>query len=217
MCSLYKSSEKVGQLLTASVFVTAKKLVCAAARGTGHESAVIMDRGRRTDVNRNQRCGNHGGVMESEYDIVDDQEEVLNVRILPARPMHEEMEYAGHKIKIWVSKVTSQISSVTVQLSLIERVTVNMCLKKGCRRDVITTSGLKLKTTLTNMTLFQRKSLNCWIVARRIQPLENGREEEGRPPWRPNTDGNDEYKSSFDGTVLILLDHPKCAADRTAA
>lgn len=33
--------------------------------------------------------------MESEYDIVDDQEEVLNVRILPARPMHEEMEYAG--------------------------------------------------------------------------------------------------------------------------
>ncbi|KAF0022112.1 hypothetical protein F2P81_025635 [Scophthalmus maximus] len=42
MCSLYKSSEKVGQLLTASVFVTAKKLVCAAARGTGHESAVIM-------------------------------------------------------------------------------------------------------------------------------------------------------------------------------
>lgn len=28
MCSLYKSSEKVGQLLTASVFVTAKKLVC---------------------------------------------------------------------------------------------------------------------------------------------------------------------------------------------
>ncbi|XP_035505865.2 cytokine-dependent hematopoietic cell linker isoform X1 [Scophthalmus maximus] len=53
-----------------------------------------QDRGRRTDVNRNQRCGNHGGVMESEYDIVDDQEEVLNVRILPARPMHEEMEYA---------------------------------------------------------------------------------------------------------------------------
>lgn len=65
-----------------------------------------------------------------------------------------------------------------------------------------------------SMALF---TLESWIVARRIQPLENGREEEGRPPWRPNTDGNDEYKSSFDGTVLILLDHPKCAADRTAA
>lgn len=49
----------------------------------------------KTDRNRNQRCGNHNSVAEPEYDVVDDQEEVLNVRILPARPINDETEYAG--------------------------------------------------------------------------------------------------------------------------
>lgn len=31
--------------------------------------------------------------------MVDDQEEVLNVRILPARPINEEREYAGREEK----------------------------------------------------------------------------------------------------------------------
>lgn len=49
----------------------------------------------KTDRNRNQRRINHNNVDESEYDVVDDQEEVLNVRILPARPINDEREYAG--------------------------------------------------------------------------------------------------------------------------
>ncbi|XP_023253928.1 cytokine-dependent hematopoietic cell linker [Seriola lalandi dorsalis] len=56
-----------------------------------------MDRDR-TDRNRNQRCGNYNSTAEPEYDVVDDQEEVLNVRILPARPIHEEREYADRDL-----------------------------------------------------------------------------------------------------------------------
>ncbi|KAM9357364.1 uncharacterized protein clnk [Symphorus nematophorus] len=50
-----------------------------------------MDR-NRVDRSRNQRCGKYMSVTESEYDVVDDQEEVLNVRILPARPLCDERE-----------------------------------------------------------------------------------------------------------------------------
>ncbi len=49
----------------------------------------------RAERNRNQRCGYYSNPAESEYDVVDDQEEVLNVRILPAQPINEEREYAG--------------------------------------------------------------------------------------------------------------------------
>ncbi|XP_069387150.1 cytokine-dependent hematopoietic cell linker isoform X2 [Paralichthys olivaceus] len=51
-----------------------------------------MDRSR----NRNQRCGYHRDTLEPEpeYAVVDDQEEVLNVCILPARQIVEELEYA---------------------------------------------------------------------------------------------------------------------------
>ncbi|XP_051276317.1 cytokine-dependent hematopoietic cell linker isoform X2 [Dicentrarchus labrax] len=53
---------------------------------------------RRTDRNRNQRCGNYNSVLEHEYDVVDDQEEVLSVRILPARPINDEREYADRDL-----------------------------------------------------------------------------------------------------------------------
>lgn len=45
--------------------------------------------------NQHRKWGNHSDVTEPEYDVVEDQEEVLDVRILPARPMHDETEYAG--------------------------------------------------------------------------------------------------------------------------
>lgn len=35
--------------------------------------------------------------MEPEYDVVDDQEEIINVHILPARPINDEREYAGRE------------------------------------------------------------------------------------------------------------------------
>ncbi|XP_037637193.1 cytokine-dependent hematopoietic cell linker [Sebastes umbrosus] len=57
-----------------------------------------MDR-NRTGRNRKQRGGNYINVVEPEYDVVDDQEEVLKVRILPARPINEEeREYADRDL-----------------------------------------------------------------------------------------------------------------------
>ncbi|XP_071313202.1 cytokine-dependent hematopoietic cell linker isoform X1 [Trachinotus anak] len=56
-----------------------------------------MDRDR-ADRHRNKRCGNYNNVAESEYDVVDDQEEMFNVRILPARPINEEREYADRDL-----------------------------------------------------------------------------------------------------------------------
>ncbi|KAA8588695.1 hypothetical protein FQN60_010040 [Etheostoma spectabile] len=49
----------------------------------------------RTDRKRNQRCRNYKNVVEPQYDVVGDQEEAPHVRILPARPIHDEREYAG--------------------------------------------------------------------------------------------------------------------------
>lgn len=45
--------------------------------------------------NQHRKWSNHSDVTEPEYDVVEDQEEALDVRILPARPMHDETEYAG--------------------------------------------------------------------------------------------------------------------------
>lgn len=56
-----------------------------------------MDRSR-THRNRNERCGNYSSASEPEYDVVDDHEEVLNVRILPARPIDDEREYADRDL-----------------------------------------------------------------------------------------------------------------------
>ncbi|XP_051276318.1 uncharacterized protein LOC127374775 isoform X3 [Dicentrarchus labrax] len=61
-------------------------------------SCKSSEKDRRTDRNRNQRCGNYNSVLEHEYDVVDDQEEVLSVRILPARPINDEREYADRDL-----------------------------------------------------------------------------------------------------------------------
>ncbi|KAK1904351.1 Cytokine-dependent hematopoietic cell linker [Dissostichus eleginoides] len=58
------------------------------------------DRNRK-GKNRNQRSkikdGYSNSVLEHEYHMADDHEEVLNVRILPARPIDAEREYAVDK------------------------------------------------------------------------------------------------------------------------
>lgn len=51
--------------------------------------------------NQDLKWGNHSDVSESEYDVVDDQEDMLDVHILPARPMYDETEYAGRQICIF--------------------------------------------------------------------------------------------------------------------
>ncbi|XP_059201702.1 cytokine-dependent hematopoietic cell linker [Centropristis striata] len=79
----------------------------AAARGTGRVTNVVSaatkgpdirpDR-NRTGRNRNQRCGSYNNVAEPEYDVVDDQEEMMHVRIFPARPINDEREYADRDL-----------------------------------------------------------------------------------------------------------------------
>ncbi|CAI5652729.1 cytokine-dependent hematopoietic cell linker isoform X1 [Oreochromis niloticus] len=54
-----------------------------------------MDRSR-ADRNRIQRYAND--IEEPEYDVVDNQEEVLSVRILPARPINDDQEYADRDL-----------------------------------------------------------------------------------------------------------------------
>lgn len=41
------------------------------------------------------RCAQYNGCVEPQYDMVDEQRHTHTVQILPARPLHEEEEYAG--------------------------------------------------------------------------------------------------------------------------
>ncbi|KAM7389157.1 hypothetical protein PAMP_023150 [Pampus punctatissimus] len=56
-----------------------------------------MDRST-TDRNRKQRCGHYNSTPEPQYDVVDNQQNMLNVRIFPARPINEEKEYADRDL-----------------------------------------------------------------------------------------------------------------------
>lgn len=72
-----------------------------------------MDR-NRTDRNRKQRCSNYDNVVELEYDVVDDQEDVLPVRIFPARPIDDdEREYADRDLPR--SSSSPSLSSLSTQ------------------------------------------------------------------------------------------------------
>lgn len=62
--------------------------------------SVLQDR-RWAARNQDLKWANHSDSSESEYDVVDDQEEMLDVRILPARPMYYETEYAGRPFTIF--------------------------------------------------------------------------------------------------------------------
>lgn len=48
--------------------------------------------------------------MEPEYDVVDDQEETINVHILPARPIYDEREYAGREENNRIFLVLNEIN-----------------------------------------------------------------------------------------------------------
>ncbi|XP_037318045.1 cytokine-dependent hematopoietic cell linker [Pungitius pungitius] len=48
--------------------------------------------------NRNKRSSNYNNVTEPEYDVVDDQDEGIHARILPARPLNDEREYADRDL-----------------------------------------------------------------------------------------------------------------------
>lgn len=100
---------------------------------------MIMDRSR-IERSRNLRCGNYNSVAESEYDVVDDQEEVLNVRILPARPIHAEREYADRGLpRSSSAQSLSSLSSGNSNLHLREiprppGPAINRDLKPGRRK-----------------------------------------------------------------------------------
>lgn len=67
--------------------------------------SMLQDR-RWVARNQDLKWGNHSDVSESEYDVVDDQEEMLDIRILPARPMYNETEYAGRPFTIFTHYAT---------------------------------------------------------------------------------------------------------------
>ncbi|KAM6923423.1 uncharacterized protein clnk [Xenentodon cancila] len=56
----------------------------------------------RVHRNRNQTCPCCNKETEHEYDVVADQQEVINVHILPARPIDDEQEYAGVRHRLYL-------------------------------------------------------------------------------------------------------------------
>lgn len=71
--------------------------------------------------------------------------------------LHSFSLYLGHN-KILVSTVTDHKCHNTVINYVSQH--YNLYLKKECHQNVITMSGRKRRKTLTNMTLFQWRSLN---------------------------------------------------------
>nr|XP_054595232.1 uncharacterized protein LOC107379234 isoform X3 [Nothobranchius furzeri] len=56
--------------------------------------------------------------MEPEYDVVDDQEEVLRVHILPARPIIEDQAYADRDcLRPYPNQSVSSVSTDPAQMS----------------------------------------------------------------------------------------------------
>ncbi|KAF3838678.1 hypothetical protein F7725_010446 [Dissostichus mawsoni] len=76
--------------------------------------------------------------MEHEYHMADDHEEVLNVRILPARPIDAEREYAGlfqgqHRPRVFHPSQANS-NSLPRDFSLTSGPAVNRALKPGRRK-----------------------------------------------------------------------------------
>ncbi|KAM8732738.1 uncharacterized protein clnk isoform 1-T1 [Acanthopagrus schlegelii] len=132
-------AEITGHPLTQVRWLSSEKVKRERERGNSHESAVIMDRSR-IDRSRNLRCGNYNNsLIESDYDVVDDQ--VLNVRILPARPIHAEQEYADRSLpRSSSAQSLSSPSSSSSNLRLREfprpGPAINRDLKPGRRKTV---------------------------------------------------------------------------------
>ncbi|XP_029297711.1 LOW QUALITY PROTEIN: cytokine-dependent hematopoietic cell linker [Cottoperca gobio] len=103
-----------------------------------------MDR-KRTGRNRKQRSCDSNSVVESEYDVVDDQEEVLHIRILPAKPIDDEQDYADRDLP-WSSFAHSPSSLSSGNSNSLPRKTpltsvtgpaINRDLKPGRRKTRI--------------------------------------------------------------------------------
>ncbi|KAI9541505.1 hypothetical protein NQZ68_029006 [Dissostichus eleginoides] len=102
-----------------------------------------MDRNRK-GKNRNQRSkikdGYSNSVLEHEYHMADDHEEVLNVRILPARPIDAEREYADRALprstsaQSLSSLSSANSNSLPRDFSLTSGPAVNRALKPGRRK-----------------------------------------------------------------------------------
>ncbi|KAM7417293.1 hypothetical protein PAMA_017112 [Pampus argenteus] len=97
-----------------------------------------------TNRNRKQRSGHYNSTLEPQYDVVDNQQDVVNVHILPARPIHEDKEYADRDLPRSAS--TQSLSSLTTgnsnvllrcpsrQVPFIPGPAVNRNLKPGRRK-----------------------------------------------------------------------------------
>ncbi|XP_078116334.1 lymphocyte cytosolic protein 2 isoform X2 [Sander vitreus] len=97
-----------------------------------------MDR-NRTGRNRNQ--SNYNSVVARQYDVVGDLEEELHVCILPARPIHDEREYADRDLprsssaQSLVSLSTGNSSILSREIPFTSGPAINRDLKPGRRKD----------------------------------------------------------------------------------
>ncbi|XP_031718805.1 cytokine-dependent hematopoietic cell linker [Anarrhichthys ocellatus] len=100
-----------------------------------------MDR-KRAARNRNDRCGKFNNTEEPEYDVVDDQQGVVHVRILPARPLNDETEYADRDLprsssaqslsSVWTGN--SNILPREIPLTSVPGPAINRDMKPGRRK-----------------------------------------------------------------------------------
>ncbi|XP_031159314.2 cytokine-dependent hematopoietic cell linker isoform X2 [Sander lucioperca] len=96
-----------------------------------------MDR-NRTGRNRNQ--SNYNSVVEPQYDVVGDPEEEPHVRILPARPIHDEREYADRDLprsssaQSLVSLSTGNSNILSGEIPFTSGPAINRDLKPGRRK-----------------------------------------------------------------------------------
>ncbi|XP_035857211.1 cytokine-dependent hematopoietic cell linker isoform X1 [Sander lucioperca] len=140
-----------------------------------------MDR-NRTGRNRNQ--SNYNSVVEPQYDVVGDPEEEPHVRILPARPIHDEREYADRDLprsssaQSLVSLSTGNSNILSGEIPFTSGPAINRDLKPGRRKAklgnyftlLLPPSGLR-STPCIHMLLLQiRGSHLCHQQDRRSPP-----------------------------------------------
>ncbi|XP_075868341.1 cytokine-dependent hematopoietic cell linker isoform X2 [Nelusetta ayraudi] len=148
-----------------------------------------MDR-RWVTRNQDLKWANHSDVSESEYDVVDDQEELLDVHILPARPMYDDTEYADRDIL--ESSPVRGLSSPPIQehCATVMRRPSPMTQGPAINRELKPGRGKARfgKTTSINETTHSDPHSDAYISTpadkRSLPPLPGGQHDQSYVPTR---------------------------------
>ncbi|KAL3973305.1 leukocyte elastase inhibitor [Sarotherodon galilaeus] len=201
------------------------------------DSKTENDRDRsRADRNRIQRYAND--VEEPEYDVVDNQEEVLSVRILPARPINDDQEYADRDLPR--SSSAHNLSSLAPgnsnilprcpprETSFTTAPVINRDLKPG--RQKMKTGINSHIWAYTVYILYTRKQVHTLPVkslhtpshlmqrakeTKHIKQLNKQRRHQFRPPWTkrvPSKRHHHEWpqtKEDFDQHDFVPMEKPQ--------